>query len=495
MNNKLIRLFVALTLLALPALVQAQFTYTTNSGAITITGYTGGGGAVVISTTINGYPVTAIGDTAFNDQTNITSVMIPNSVTNIGSGTFWSCSRLTDITVDAANPAYSSLNGVLFDNSQATLLQFPGGLGGDYTIPGDVTSIGAWAFSVCTSLTNVTIPNSVTNIGERAFDRCYGLTKVTIPNSVADIGAFAFYDCYRLASVAIPNSVTIIGDAAFDGCYGLTSVTIPNNVTNIGDYAFDSCSSLTSVTIPNRLTSIGNYAFDRCSGLTSVTIPNSVTNIGDYAFDSCSDLTNIVVTVGNPNYASAGGVLFDKLFHILIQYPGGLVGNYSIPNSVTTIGSAAFNSCSGLMSVTIPNSVTNISSYAFYGCSSLTSAYFQGNAPLVDGEAGSADTTVFFQDDTGTVYYYAGTTGWSSTFGGVPAVLWNPQATAMSVTSGQFGFTLTGPPNAVIVVEATTNLSHPVWLPVSTNILSGAGTSPFSDPAGYPMRFYRFRSF
>jgi len=87
-----------------------------------------------------------------------------------------------------------------------------------------------------------------------------------------------------------------------------------------------------------------------------------------------------------------------------------------------------------------------------------------------------------------------GTTGWGSTFGGVPAVLWNPQAHAFSFTGGQFGFNLTGPTNAVIVVEACTNLSHPVWLPVSTNTLSGLGTSAFSDPTGYPMRYYRFRS-
>jgi len=125
-------------------------------------------------------------------------------------------------------------------------------------------------------------------------------------------------------------------------------------------------------------------------------------------------------------------------------------------------------------------------------CYSLTSAYFLGNAPPDDG-------TVFHSrqgTDPATVYYLPGTTGWGSTFGGVPAVLWNPQANTLSFTGGQFGFNLTGPTNAVIVIEACTNLSNPVWLPVSTNTLSGLGTSAFSDPQSgmYPMRFYRFRS-
>jgi hypothetical protein len=182
-----------------------------------------------------------------------------------------------------------------------------------------------------------------------------------------------------------------------------------------------------------------------------VTIPNSVTYIGNYAFDGCSRLTSV-----------------------------------TIPNSVTSIGYGAFAYCSSLTSVTIPSSVTSIGTYAFQSCASLTSAYFLGNAPF--------DFGTVFNFDPATVYYLPGTTGWGSTFGSVPAVLWNPHATAMSVTGGHFGFTLTGPTNAVIVVEATTDLAHPVWLPVSTNTLSGLGTSAFNDPAGYPMRYYRFRS-
>ena len=167
--------------------------------------------------------------------------------------------------------------------------------------------------------------------------------------------------------------VTSIGKYAFYYCSGLTSVTIGNSVTSIGNFAFEGCIGLTSVTIPNSVTSIGRQAFDGCSGLTSVTIPNSVTSIGNWAFDGCSGLTEINVDENNSTYSSIDGVVFNKSQTELVCYPGGKQGAYTIPNSVTTIGSSAFWECHGLTSVTIPNSVTSIGDYAFIGCSSLTS--------------------------------------------------------------------------------------------------------------------------
>ena len=210
-----------------------------------------------------------------------------------------------------------------------------------------VTSIGAFAFYRCISLTSVTIPNSVTSIGHDAF-RNSGLDSVTIGNSVTSIGAEAFYGCSGLTSVTIPNSVTSIGGSAFYNCGGLTSVTIPNSVTSIGGSAFCECNRLISVTIPNSVTSIGNMAFAYCRGLTSVTIGNSVTSIGNYAFCYCRGLTSV-----------------------------------TIPNSVTSIGHDAFYECSSLDSVTIGNSVTLIDYRAFYGCNGLTSIVSNAVVPPV----------------------------------------------------------------------------------------------------------------
>jgi hypothetical protein len=190
-----------LLLLALPAGMQAQFTYTTINHTITITGYTGPGGQVTIPNTLNGMPVTSIGDSAFQFQTTVTSVTIPNSVTsigyyafnfcagltsvtipssvtNIGNTPFIGCGSLSAITVDANSSSYTSVEGVLFDKNQTALIECPGALAGSYVVPNGVTSIGHEAFAHCTSLADIIVPSSVTNIFNGAFAWCPSLTGI-----------------------------------------------------------------------------------------------------------------------------------------------------------------------------------------------------------------------------------------------------------------------------------------------------------------------------
>ena len=240
--------------------------------------------------------VTRIGSGAFYYCRGLTSVTIPNSVTSIGDYAFYDCRGLKKVIVqDIAAWCGISFDGNytnplsyahhLYSDETTEITNL--------IIPNSVTSIGESTFEGCSGLTSVTIPNSVTSIGIYAFFDCSGLTSITIPNSVTSIRRYAFYGCSGLTSVIIPNSVTSIGERAFEGCSGLTSVTIPNSVTSIGNYAFEGCTGLTSVTIPNSVTSIEAGAFKNCSGLTSVNIGNGVKNIESEAFTNCAELIDV----------------------------------------------------------------------------------------------------------------------------------------------------------------------------------------------------------
>ena len=264
-----------------------------------------------------------------------------------------------------------------------------------YQLFSDENYSGLTTASIPASVTYNSVTYSVTSIGYAAFYNCSCLTSVTIPNSVTSIGSDAFYGCSSLTSLTIPNSVTSIGDWAFFGCSSLGSVTIPNSVTSIGVEAFVICRSLTSIDVASNNTnysSIGGVLFnkDQTSLIQypdgkqgAYTIPNSVTSIGETAFAFCTSLTSIDVASNNTNYSSIGGVLFNKDQTSLIRYPGGKQGAYTIPNSVTSIGEAAFAFCTSLTSVTIPNSVTSIGTEAFRSCTSLTSVTIGNNVTSI----------------------------------------------------------------------------------------------------------------
>ncbi|MGN1315965.1 MAG: leucine-rich repeat protein [Acutalibacteraceae bacterium] len=310
-----------------------------------------------------------------------TEYTFPDSVTSIGNYAFKDCANLTSIT-----------------------------------IPDSVTSIGNSAFEDCTRLTSITIPDSVTSIGDSAFGGCTRLTSITIPNRVTSVGNYAFYYCTRLTSITIPDSVTSIGDSAFYYCTRLTSITIPDSLTSIGYGAFFYCESLTSVhitdiaswcnisfgdsdsnplyyaknlylngelvtdlVIPDGVTNIGDYAFFNCTSFITLRMGNGVKKVGRCAFQGCSNL-NAVHISNLANWCCID--FFDEtsnpLYYASNLYLNNcLVTNLIIPGTIPEILPYVFCNCNAITSVTLSNRTT-VYSYAFYLCNNISNVYFAG---------------------------------------------------------------------------------------------------------------------
>ena len=232
-------------------------------------------------------------------------------------------------------------------------------------IPNSVTTIGTYAFYDCSSLTNVTIPYSVTTIGDIAFGYCIGLTSFTLPNSVETFGEDDYLNplqgCSGLTNITVEpgnmeydsrdNCNAIIKTATNTLLSGCQTTIIPRSVTCILTYAFDGCNNLTSIFIPNTVTSIiGSYDYYR-SGL----------------FAGCDNLVSIIVEEGNPNYDSRENcnAIIETATNTLIAG----CGNSVIPNTVTAIGNSAFGGCTSLSSINFPPSVKTIGENAFFNCS------------------------------------------------------------------------------------------------------------------------------
>jgi len=378
---KKILLALAFSLVAAAAYSQLSFTvdgicYTT-TGVNTVKIGSGGSysGSIDIPSTVNfsnvAYTVVAIGDNAFYDCRNLTSVNIPSTVTSLGDNAFFLCQGLTVLNIPSSVTSIGK--SAFFLCSGLTSI----------TIPSSITTIGDNAFSYCSGTDSINIPSSITSIGYEAFRSCSGLFNVdsnntnfsskdgvlynknatlllycpttfqnsfTIPSSVTSIGNYAFARCIGLTSINIPASVTSIGNEAFSECSGLTFMNIPSSISTLGVYVFNSCTGLTSINIPSSVTAIGYGTFFQCTGLTSIYLPSSVTEIGDVAFLGCSGLTSI-----------------------------------NIPTSITSIAYAAFGSCSSLTSINIPISVTSLKENAFINCTGLTQIMVNSTTPPIVG--------------------------------------------------------------------------------------------------------------
>ena len=241
------------------------------------------------------YNVIAIGRSAFERCTGLTTIEFPESLREIGQWAFEECTGLTTI-------------------------EFPEGL----------KEIGSATFENCTGLTSIEFPESLTKIGNQAFRNCNGLTTIEFPEGLAEIGNAVFVGCSGLTTVEFPEGLTKIGDWAFEFCGGLTTIEFPEGLTKIGQGAFEACDGLTSIEFSEGLKEIGDYAFDACYGLTTIEFPEGLTKIGERAFNACDGLTSIEFSEG---LKEIGDYAFDACYGLT---------SIVFPESLAEIGSNAF---------------------------------------------------------------------------------------------------------------------------------------------------------
>ena len=319
------------------------------------------------------FSVTEIGSEAFCGCKGLKEITIPNSVTYIGYSAFYECDNLETVYFMGTQQQWDDLSVTV--NDDVNVIVDPDAANSDFmisnghlikykgkdksvTIPDSVTAINNYAFSGCTSLTNVVIPDSVKILNDSVFEGCENLTSVTISNSVTRIGSWVFDGCLKLTSVSIPSSVTEMDVWTFSGENGIKSITVASGNKNYSsqdgilynkdktEVIFCPTKKQGSVTLPNTVKTIGEEAFAGCYLLTSITLPNSVVTIGDWAFAGCE------------------------------------MAIFTIPDSVTTLGDGAFSGCDKLKSITIPNSITTIvtgsQDCCFADCDALRDVYYAG---------------------------------------------------------------------------------------------------------------------
>ncbi len=373
----------------------------TESGTVQV-----GGGAVAIDTLTTGainipstvfidntnFSVVSIGESAFVGCEEITSVSIPNSITDIVSisyiNPFNGCENLTEIIVASDNSNYSSEDGVLLSKDKTVILICPPGKTGDYSIPETVYSFGQSfapiAFQGCDRLTSISIPASVTYLPWYIFKGCSSLTNISIPSSITSIGRGAFQNCSSLQSITIPSLVTELDTFTFEGCNSLREINVDSDNANLISidgvlYSKDGKRLLIypsgktdeSYSIEESVEIIDFSAFINNSNLISLNIPKAVKEIGSLSgmgesgfFDGCTALEEINVEEGSSYYTSEDGVLFKGIYtsgRTLMLYPYAKPGNtYIVPQFVSTINDSSLAYAKNLTDIAFYPSVSDI---------------------------------------------------------------------------------------------------------------------------------------
>ena len=319
------------------------------------------------------YTVTAIGESAFRNCSNLTSVSIPNTVEEIGAYAFYGCTGLTSLAIPDMVEEIGAY--AFYGCSGLTAM----------ALPPFLTTIKAYTFYGCSKMTSVTIPSNTTVIESNAFRGCSKLPRVTLPQKLTTIGEQAFYGCTSLATVSMSKALVTLGSEAFRGCSSLAAITLYNKLTTIGSSAFYGCTGLTTVTLTEGLSTIGSNAFYNTTSLQTINLPASLTTIRENAF-SGSGLKTLTYAEGTTtalrtyatelltvNLPESLTAIADYCFYDCMK-----LGSIMLPEALETIGTAAFQNCSGLNALTILPALTAIGPDAFAGTGITNLVYAEG---------------------------------------------------------------------------------------------------------------------
>lgn len=325
--------------------------------------------------------VVTIGNYAFASCTGLKAISIPATVRTIGSYAFNSCTGVTSLTLAEG---VTKIRGYAFAGTNISSV----------AVPNSVTEMEGDVFSYCHALTSVSVGNGLAVLPSYTFYKCSALKTVHLGNRVNAIGSYAFYECESLQSITIPTSVKRIGNSAFRGAKKLTTLSMGNGVQQIEDYAFYGCTSLKNISWSNALTTIGGDAFNSVA-ISTLTLPSTVATVKREAFSYCTSLKTVnlsssLTSISNSMFYGCSALTTVTGGNALTEIGSSAfrgcisLASISIPDSVTCIRYSAFRDCASLKSLIIGNGVTKIESYAFADCISLQKLVMSYGATVID---------------------------------------------------------------------------------------------------------------
>lgn len=293
--------------------------------------------------------VTVMGSSCFSSCFKLVSADLPDNITSLGDESFYHCYALKSVGLPEAIVSLGDMCFKGCDNIETVEL------------PAGVASLGSECFSGCLKLTAINLPKGITDLGDNCFSECTSLTSVTLPASLTTIGRGCFSSCWKLVSVNFEGSLTELKSSCFYYCTSLESIDVPQGVRELGDNCFYGCSSLKSVSLPDGVTDLGSSCFYNCTALQAITLPNSINYIGGECFMKCSALESIVVPSGIIK-------LNEECFSNCSK-----LASVTLPESIEMLSYSCFSNCTSLSGIALPAGLKSIGSGCFYKCGGLTS--------------------------------------------------------------------------------------------------------------------------